>query len=164
MDFQSFFKKGIVRKDFKQYRFDAIDPSVYHSGCRQTILFTLSSVIASDSCTSFLSNPEKKLTLIFRKKCNRNCWNRKRSCFFQTLFPVVMIFLSTTIRVCWSVRSTSSNTLSNRYLQTRVCHCDCHKLLNQIQYIGIRYRGKNSTTAEEFSRLQRLFSNPSWLV
>ena len=26
MDFQSFFKKGIVRKDFKQYRFDAIDP------------------------------------------------------------------------------------------------------------------------------------------
>ena len=29
MDFQSFFKKGIVRKDFKQYRFDAIDPGIW---------------------------------------------------------------------------------------------------------------------------------------
>ena len=36
--------------------------------------------------------------------------------------------------------------------------------LNFIDLYTVQYGGGNSTNAEEVSRFQRLFPNPSWLV
>jgi hypothetical protein len=63
MDFQSFFKKGIVRKDFKQYRFDAIDPKILHIKCVFFQFFN--SPVALKNLKNFCPQEKVEMTPLF---------------------------------------------------------------------------------------------------